>query len=206
LNKIKSLLKALCRFVDDDDKITVNPKAERVEIEEVEIPHSFDPTKLKPEDKLSPNFTYEEMVASQTAARKGIDNTPSRRHVKDFVKLLNGVLEPLRKRYGKPVLITSGYRSPELNDAIGGSETSQHMRGQAADFRVHQESIQDVFEWIVLESDLKYDQIIWEYGRWIHVSYEESNNRNMILVASKTSDSVSYNVVGEDQVRRGDYL
>ena len=87
--------------------------------------------------KLSENFSLAEMTKSQTATRKGIRNEPSTEHIENLIHLAETVLQPVREHFGKPVAISSGYRSPELCEAIGSSAKSQHAKGEAADFEIH---------------------------------------------------------------------
>ena len=121
--------------------------------------------------QLSEHFTLAEMTRSTTAVRKGIPNNPPADVVKALTSLCVNVLEPVRVHYGKPVRVTSGYRSPRLNVAIGGSASSRHCFGEAADFTVPGESNLAVCQWIL--RNLKYDQLIYEFGEggWIHCGY-----------------------------------
>ena len=120
--------------------------------------------------QLSQNFYLDEFTHSQTAARRGIDNqlaldTPVHSHL---LRLCRQLLQPLRDALG-PVYISSGYRSPSLNRAIGGSKRSQHTQGQAADIIVRGHSPYQVCRWV--EDNLReYDQLIHEYGEWTHLS------------------------------------
>ncbi len=132
---------------------------------------------------LSPHFTLEEMTLSQIAVRSGIANTPSKRQINSLIRLCENILEPLRKRLGKPVYISSGFRNPTVNSLIGGSATSQHMRGEAADITVEGMTPQELFEFI-RATDLPYDQLIQEFDRWVHVSYG-SRKRGQELYARK---------------------
>ena len=120
---------------------------------------------------LSEHFTLAEMTRSQTASRKGINNEPSVGEIKALRLLCERVLEPVRAHYGKPVIVSSGFRSKRLNRAIGGSGTSQHTKGEAADFTIPGVSNLAVCRW--MQDHLNYDQLIYEFGEsgWIHVSY-----------------------------------
>ena len=122
--------------------------------------------------KLSAHFTLAEMVVSQTASRKGIDNTPGPNEIAALKQLCEKVLEPVRVHFDRPVIVTSGFRSITLNKKIGGSATSQHCEGKAADFTVPGVSNYELCKW--MERNLDYDQLIYEYGEsgWVHVSYE----------------------------------
>lgn len=123
--------------------------------------------------KLSPHFTLEEMTFSETAIRKGLDNTPT----DDVLFNLNRLaffLEEVRSMLDKPVLINSAYRSPEVNASVGGKPTSQHCLGLAADIRVPGMTPDEVVK-SIKGSGLHYDQVIREYDRWTHVSIPAKN-------------------------------
>lgn len=125
-------------------------------------------------EQLTKNFHLSEFTRSQTAARFNIDNTPSQGEIKNLKLLCEKVLQPVRDFFQRPVIISSGYRSPTLNARIGGSRTSQHMVGQAADFTVGDLDNYDVSFWIW--KNLNYDQLILEFytggqSGWIHVGY-----------------------------------
>jgi zinc D-Ala-D-Ala carboxypeptidase len=136
--------------------------------------------------KLSLNFSLKELIASQTAERKGIDNTPTEEHIENLKLLCENILQPTRDEWGI-ISVSSGYRSPELCVAIGSSERSQHAKGQAADFECHRVDNKMLFEWITNELD--YDQAILEFyngtpdSGWIHVSYNKDGNRKQKLRA-----------------------
>jgi len=136
--------------------------------------------------KLSLNFSLKELIASQTAERKGIDNTPTEEHIENLKLLCKNILQPTRDEWGI-ISVSSGYRSPELCVAIGSSERSQHAKGQAADFECHRVDNKMLFEWITNELD--YDQAILEFyngtpdSGWIHVSYNKDGNRKQKLRA-----------------------
>lgn len=142
--------------------------------------------------QLSPHFTLAEMTRSSTATRKGIPNEAPADVVKALKLLCENVLEPTRAHYGKPVRVTSGYRSPRLNTAIGGSVTSQHCKGEAADFTVEGESNLAVCQWIM--RNLKFDQVIYEFGEsgWVHCSYSAHRLRNQKLTAKRVSGRTQY--------------
>jgi zinc D-Ala-D-Ala carboxypeptidase len=118
---------------------------------------------------LSEHFTLEELILSQTAARKGIDNTPSATTVQRLRKLA-GALEEVRSLLGGvPVLVSSGYRCPELNEAVGGAKNSAHMDGLAADFTAPAFGTVMQVAREIAASDIGYDQLIHEYGAWVHI-------------------------------------
>jgi hypothetical protein len=141
--------------------------------------------------KISDHITYAEAIHSQTAKRKGIDNTPNPNQIEAMKLLAEKVFEPLREWVGGPIKVNSFFRSPELNTAIGGSKTSQHCKGQAIDIDdvYGYKTNSEMYHWI--KENLSFDQMIWEFGtdtqpNWIHVSYvSEENNRNRCLKAYK---------------------
>lgn len=142
--------------------------------------------------KLGKYFTLEELTRSATASAKGIDNVPkSKAHLASLKLLVEKVLDPVREHYGAPVIVTSGYRSPALNRAVGGSATSQHSKGQAADFTVKGVSNYEVAEWI--HKNLNYDQLIYEFGEtgWLHVGYSD-RHKNQELSAVKVKGRTRY--------------
>lgn len=137
--------------------------------------------------QLSKDFNLIEFTSSETATRRRIDNTPTKEVIENLTQLCMHLLQPLRDRYGKSINITSGYRSPKLNKAIGGSTTSQHSVGQAADIQVAKSDYKRVIEII---KTLDYDQAIYEFGTdeapdWIHLSYNPKGNRKQFLRARK---------------------
>ena len=136
--------------------------------------------------KLSPNFSLRELTKSQTAERKGIDNTPTEEHIENLKLLCENILQPTRDEWGV-VSVSSGYRSPALCVAIGSSEKSQHARGMAADFECHSVDNKELFDWVT--NNLDYDQAILEFytgspeSGWLHVSYNKDGNRKQRLRA-----------------------
>ena len=135
--------------------------------------------------KLSENFTLAEMIASETAQKKGIDNTPNEEQIANLHDLVDNCLQRIRTHFGKPLIVTSGFRCEELNKVIGGSKTSDHRNGCAADFTVKDVPNVVVLEWC--RKHLEYDQLIDEYGIWIHISFRKFKNRNECLVASRNA-------------------
>lgn len=137
--------------------------------------------------QLSTHFKLSEFLRSETAARRGIDNTPSLEVVSNLQQLCIHVLEPLRAYFNTPIVVSSGYRSPALNKAVGGSTTSQHMTGEAADLRIPSEAIgKEWFEWIM--DNCKFHQLIWEKDspqsihHWIHVSFKQDGvNKQQVI-------------------------
>ena len=141
--------------------------------------------------KLSKNFSLNEFISSETALRRGIDNTPSAEVLANLKALCENIMQPLRDWYGKPINITSGYRSPALNRAIKGAANSDHMRGQAVDFTLPKEDYPKVFEW--LRNNVNFTQIIDEFGfSWIHISYDAKNLKKQALKAVKQNGKTLY--------------
>jgi hypothetical protein len=142
--------------------------------------------------QLSKHFKLEEFEKSQTATRKGITNKAGSGEIKNLTDLCYEILEPVRAKFDKPITITSGYRSPELCEAIGSKPTSQHTTGNATDFEIAGVSNLQVALWIQHNCD--FDQLILEYwtgeanSGWIHVSYKDGSNRKQVL----TFDGKSY--------------
>tara|TARA_Y100000361_G_scaffold140583_1_gene144844 strand:- start:182 stop:649 length:468 start_codon:yes stop_codon:yes gene_type:complete len=140
--------------------------------------------------RLSKNFTLSEVTRSNTARRLGIDNTPKNHHLKSMQRLITNLIQPMRDALG-PIRITSGYRSPELNRAIGGSKKSQHSKAEAVDIQFWSEGQMKnriIYDW-VLKSGIEFDQMINEFDfAWIHISLKEKNNRKEVLEAYKDKD------------------
>ena len=144
--------------------------------------------------QLSKNFNLVELTKSQTATRKGIDNTPSSTHQANLQSLCMNVLQPIRDHFSQVVTVSSGYRSQELCLAIGSKITSQHAKGEAADFEIFGVSNKELADYI--HEHLDYDQLILEYWKesdpnsgWVHCSYSEGNNRNQYLKAYKDENN-----------------
>ena len=147
--------------------------------------------------KLSENFSLIELTKSQTAERKGIDNTPSPEHQENLKLLCTHILQPVRDHFERVVSVSSGYRSQELCLAIGSKITSQHAKGQAADFEIYGLSNQELATYI--KENLDYDQLILEYwtpespnNGWIHCSYNVNLNRKQYLRAYKNEGKTKY--------------
>jgi len=151
------------------------------------------------EIKISKHISIKEATRSNTAERLGIDNFPNSPTLVNMQALAENVFEPLRKHFGHPIYITSFYRSPELNRAIGGSSKSQHCSGQAIDIDdvIGSSTNADFFNYI--KNNLEFDQLIWEFGNednpsWVHVSYNADNNRGNILKAFKEKGKTKYSI------------
>ena len=119
--------------------------------------------------KLSKNFTLEELTLSQTAVRRGLKNQPTADEIKYLERLCKEILQPLRDRVKKPIRISSGFRSNSVNKLIGGSHTSQHCKGQAADLTITGMPVDDVCN-LIIDLCLPYHQLISEFDSWVHVS------------------------------------
>ena len=148
--------------------------------------------------KLSPNFSLAEFTKSQTAERKGLDNTPSEEHLVAAQSLFLMVVQKVRDHFG-PTVINSGYRGPELNEAVGGSSKSQHCKGEAVDIEVPGVPNATVAEWI--RDNLEFDQLILEFytpgipdSGWVHVSYKHGEHRKSVLTASRVDGKTHYAV------------
>lgn len=134
---------------------------------------------------ITKNFSMEELVASNTARMKGIDNTPDKEVEARLVQLAQQVLQPLRDSYGKPIKISSGYRCQALNKAIGGVSTSQHLKGEAVDINNGQIENKKLFllaSKMIKEGVIEVGQLIDEKGyKWLHISLPDNKHRNQIL-------------------------
>ena len=140
--------------------------------------------------KLTKNFTLEEFVNSETALKHGIENKPTEKDVYRIQILCEKLLQPLRERIGKPVIINSGFRCKELNQLVGGVSNSQHLKGQAADIHIPGMGLKEAFS--ILQRKFIYDQAILELNKWIHVSYDLWDNRIEALVAYSDNEKIRY--------------
>jgi zinc D-Ala-D-Ala carboxypeptidase len=151
---------------------------------------------------ISKHISSKEGVYSNTAIRRGIDNTPGEYELQNMELLAKNVFEPLREHVGKPIKINSFYRSVELNSAIGGSSKSQHCQGRAIDIddTYGHMSNADMYYW--LKDNVDFDQMIWEFGteenpNWVHISYVDGDsNRKRCLQAYKDENNkTKYKVI-----------
>lgn len=130
-------------------------------------------------------FTLRELTKSETAIRHGINNSPNKKSQQNLEKLVEFILDPLREAYGKPIVVTSGYRCEKLNRILGGVRTSQHVKGEAADIRSVEDTPEEnkkIFD-LIKDLDLPFDQLINEYGYdWIHVSYSNDNRKQILNI------------------------
>lgn len=149
--------------------------------------------------KISKHLSLAEVTRSDVAKRKGISNMPTEEHLENFKALAENVFEKIREHFGVPIIISSGYRSKELNDAIGGSLSSQHCKGEAIDIDMDGSNSgvtnADIYKFI--KDNLTYDQLIWEFGTdenpaWVHVSYSRKKNKKQRLKAVKKNGKTSY--------------
>jgi|TARA_R100001443_G_scaffold101704_1_gene109634 zinc D-Ala-D-Ala carboxypeptidase len=145
---------------------------------------------------LSRNFTLQELIKSDTAIRRGIDNNPNADQIEKLKALCENILQPVRDHFGR-VKVTSGYRSPELCQAIGSSINSQHAKAEAADFEVVGTDNAELADWI--KRELEWDQLILEYytpgepnSGWIHCSYIPEGRRAQFLHAFKSEGKTKY--------------
>ena len=144
---------------------------------------------------LSANFTLKELTKSDTATRLGLDNTPDDEALENLKTLCEMVLQPVREHYGKSVSVNSAYRSPESNAAVGGSKTSDHCKGMAADIEIVGVANADLAQWIM--DNLEYTQLILEFytpgipdSGWVHVSYDPNNLKKQELTATKVAGPI----------------
>ena len=150
--------------------------------------------------KLSNNFTLAELTKSQTATRKGIDNEPGTAEIENLIHLAKTILQPVREHFGKPVMISSGYRSPALCEAIGSSAKSQHAKGEAADFEIHGVDNKELATWIA--GNCEFDQLILEFyidgdanSGWVHCSSKMESSRRQMLKAERIEGRTSYSPI-----------
>ena len=147
--------------------------------------------------QLSANFSLSEMTKSETALRHNLDNTPGEKEIENLRVLCERVLQPVRDHYGKGVKVNSGFRHPDVNAAVGGSKTSDHCRGQAADIEIPGVPNHELAEWI--KANMKYTQLILEFytrgvpdSGWVHVSYDPANLKQQDLTAVKENGKTVY--------------
>jgi len=141
--------------------------------------------------RLSNNFVLSEVTRSNAAKRLGIDNGPNKDHLRNIQRLVSNLVQPMRDALG-PIRISSGYRNPNVNRAIGGSTKSQHCKGEAMDLQFWNDgkiSNKEIYDW-VLESGIEFDQMINEFDfAWIHISLTKEGNRKQVLEAYKDEDN-----------------
>ena len=146
---------------------------------------------------LTANFSLAEMIKSETALRHDMDNTPGEVEIANLKALAENVLQPVRDHFGKGVKVNSGFRHPEVNAKVGGSKTSDHCQGQAADIEIPGVANADLAQWIV--DNLDFRQVILEFytpgipdSGWVHVSYVAGDNKKQVLTATKKDGKTVY--------------
>ena len=146
---------------------------------------------------LTANFTLAEMVKSETALRHNMDNTPGETEIENLKQLCEQVLQPVREHFKTGVKVNSGFRHPEVNAKVGGSKTSDHCKGQAADIEIPGIPNADLAIWIM--DNLQYTQLILEFytpgvpdSGWVHVSYDPANLKKQNLTAVKKDGKTVY--------------
>ena len=146
---------------------------------------------------LTANFTLEELVKSETALRHDMDNTPGETEIANLKTLCEKVLQPVRDHFQRGVKVNSGFRHPEVNAKVGGSKTSDHCKGQAADIEIPGVPNADLAVWIM--DNLAYTQLILEFytpgvpdSGWVHVSYDSANLKKQNLTATKKDGKTVY--------------
>jgi hypothetical protein len=147
--------------------------------------------------KLTENFTLNEMTKSETALRHGLDNTPGEAEIANLKRLAEQILQPVRDHYKRGVKVNSGFRHPNVNAAVGGSKTSDHCKGQAADIEIPGVANAELAEWI--SKNLKFTQLILEFytpgvpdSGWVHVSYDPANLKGQVMTAMKENGKTVY--------------
>ena len=158
-----------------------------------------DNTSTSSEFRLSASFNLDEFIVSQVAERHGYKNEPNEKQIENLRLLCINVLQPLREIINVPIFINSGFRSFDVNAAVGGRFNSQHLEGKAADFVVHSMNLIDVFN-IVLER-FSFDQLIYEFGKWIHVSWNGELNRKEVMTSKKVHGKTVYEKVIGDRLK-----
>ena len=147
--------------------------------------------------QLTNNFSLKELTVSDTATRLGLDNTPNETVTANLKTLAEKILQPVREHYGKSVRVNSGYRAPEVNAAVGGSKTSDHCKGQAADIEINGVANGDLAKYIA--ENFKFTQVILEFytqgipdSGWVHVSYDSNDLKCQTLTAVKQNGKTVY--------------
>ncbi len=147
---------------------------------------------------LAQNFCLDEFTISQEAERHGYKNEPNEKQIENLKLLCVNVLQPLREIIAVPIFINSGFRSFDVNAAVGGKFNSQHLEGKASDFIVPSMNLVDVFN--IIMQRLSFDQLIYEFGKWIHVSWDGEKNRNEVLLSKKVYSKTVYEKVVGNQL------
>lgn len=147
--------------------------------------------------QLTKNFSLHELTKSETALRYDMDNTPGAVEIANLTDLAGKVLQPIRDHYGKGVKVNSGFRHPEVNAKVGGSKTSDHCKGQAADIEIPGVPNAELAEWI--KDNLEFRQLILEFytvgipdSGWVHVSFVDGDNKKQVMTATKQGGKTVY--------------
>ena len=147
--------------------------------------------------QLSKNFSLNELTKSETALRHDLDNTPPPEAIECLRALCDNILQPVRDHFGKSVRVNSGYRHPNVNAKVGGSKTSDHCKGMAADIEIAGVPNHELAQWIA--DNLEYRQIILEFytrgvpdSGWVHVSFNPDDNKKQLLTATKVDGKTTY--------------
>lgn len=122
------------------------------------------------------NFSISELIHSDNAIKAGIDNTPNIAQIDNLLNLIFYCLQPIRDKLKKPMIITSGFRNSRVNFLAGGKANSQHLEGKAVDFHVNGMTPAQIIDFIV-KTNIEYDQLINEYNKWVHISFDKNHNR-----------------------------
>jgi zinc D-Ala-D-Ala carboxypeptidase len=147
--------------------------------------------------QLTKNFSLHELTKSETAARRGMDNIPGEAEIANLTTLAGKVLQPIRDHFGRGVHVNSGFRHPDVNAAVGGSRTSDHTRGMAADIEIPGVANADLAEWI--KNNMEFTQLILEFytpgipdSGWVHVSYDPANLKKQVMTATRQNGKTVY--------------
>jgi hypothetical protein len=157
-------------------------------------------------DRVSKHISLKEAIKSRTAMKHGISNTPNEAELATMKITANNMFEPLREYHGKPIGISSFFRSPKVNSKVGGSSTSQHVRGEAIDIDadIYDNGITNAEIFHFIKDNLDFDQLIWEFGDqnnpgWVHVSHtSRRKNRNKVTIAYKSGSKTKYKAWDRD--------
>ena len=147
--------------------------------------------------QLTRNFSLHELTKSETALRLDMDNTPGPTEIANLTELAGKVLQPVRDHFAKGVKINSGFRHPDVNAKVGGSKTSDHCKGQAADMEIPGVANADLAQWV--KDNLEFTQLILEFytpgipdSGWVHVSYDPNNLKKQVMTATKKDGKTVY--------------
>lgn len=149
--------------------------------------------------KISEHLDLSELIRSESAKRNGISNMPTDEHIANFKVLAEKIFEPIRNNFRCPIIISSGYRSAELNKCIGGASSSQHCKGQAIDIDMdgtpNGVTNNDIFHWVI--ANLQFTQLIAEYPidkelSWVHIGYDANKLKNEVLICTKVNGKPNY--------------